>query len=48
MTETGWRAITQAAPMAKVQKERNEEKTEHRNVIHEHSWIQNITPPKSR
>lgn len=44
MTETGWRAITQATPMAKVQKERNEEKAEHRNIIHEHSWIQNLIP----
>lgn len=45
MTETCCRAITQAAPMAKVRKERKEQKAECRNDSHEHSWIQNLTPP---
>lgn len=45
MTETCCRAITQAASMAKVWKERKEQKAECRNDTHEHSWIQNLTPP---
>lgn len=48
MTEAAWRAVTQAPPKGKVQKERGEEKAEHRRAIHEHGGIQNLSPAKGR
>lgn len=51
MTTTGWKAITQAASIAKVQEEQNKEKAEHRNIMYEHRSIQIPThppPQKSR